>query len=134
MFCPECGAEYREGFTECSDCGVALVDTKPAEAEHPEGPFVTVFESADASLLPVVESLLDSAGIPFLVQGGETSGGLFPLGSIGGGPDERLLGAVIKVPEEHVEEAVALLVEADEVPDYDGGPGESGDDADDEEE
>jgi len=25
MFCPSCETEYREGFTECSDCGVALV-------------------------------------------------------------------------------------------------------------
>jgi len=81
-----------------------------------------------------VESLLDSADIPYLVQGGETSGGLFPLGSVGGGPDERLLGAVIKVPEEYVDTAVALLAEADEVPDYDGSFGESDDDFDSEEE
>ena len=26
MFCPECRAEYRPGFTRCSDCGVALVE------------------------------------------------------------------------------------------------------------
>jgi hypothetical protein len=134
MFCPECGAEYREGYTECADCGVALVDTSPAESDHPEGPFMTVFETADASLLPVVESLLDSADIPYLIQGGETSGGLFPLGSVGGGPDERLLGAVIKVPEEYVDTAVALLTEADEVPDYDGSFGEPDDDFDGEEE
>ena len=30
-WCPKCGAEYREGFTRCADCGVALV------AERPEG-------------------------------------------------------------------------------------------------
>lgn len=128
MYCPNCEAEYREGFTTCSDCGVSLVEGLPPEPDHPEGPFTEVFESADASLLPVVESLLDSAGIPFLVQGGETSGGLFPLGSIGGGSDERLLRAVIKVPDEHVEAARALLTEADEVPGYDGGPEELADD------
>ena len=27
MFCPRCKAEYRDGFTECSDCGVPLVRT-----------------------------------------------------------------------------------------------------------
>ena len=26
MFCPKCKAEYREGFTYCSDCGVTLVE------------------------------------------------------------------------------------------------------------
>jgi hypothetical protein len=29
MFCPECQAEYRAGFTTCSDCRVALVETLP---------------------------------------------------------------------------------------------------------
>jgi len=26
MFCPECRAEYRPGFTRCSDCDVELVN------------------------------------------------------------------------------------------------------------
>ena len=26
MFCPDCGAEYRPGFTRCFDCDVALVE------------------------------------------------------------------------------------------------------------
>jgi hypothetical protein len=26
MFCPKCRAEYREGFLECSDCDVDLVE------------------------------------------------------------------------------------------------------------
>jgi hypothetical protein len=25
MFCPNCKAEYREGFAQCADCDVALV-------------------------------------------------------------------------------------------------------------
>lgn len=32
MFCPLCQSEYRDGFTECSDCQVSLVATK-AEAQ-----------------------------------------------------------------------------------------------------
>lgn len=32
MFCPLCQAEYRDGFTECSDCRVKLVATA-AEAQ-----------------------------------------------------------------------------------------------------
>lgn len=29
MWCPRCGAEYREGFSLCSDCNVALVGDQP---------------------------------------------------------------------------------------------------------
>jgi len=29
MFCPECKAEFRAGFTQCSDCGIALVNVPP---------------------------------------------------------------------------------------------------------
>lgn len=31
MFCPSCKAEYRQGFTRCSDCGVDLVTQLLAE-------------------------------------------------------------------------------------------------------
>lgn len=50
-WCPECGAEYREGVDTCTDCGVALVDTPPArddEGEH-EGGEVVVYELNDWS-------------------------------------------------------------------------------------
>ena len=29
MYCPECGVEYRAGFTECADCHVPLVEKLP---------------------------------------------------------------------------------------------------------
>ena len=31
MFCPECQAEYRQGFTRCADCDVDLVYELPPE-------------------------------------------------------------------------------------------------------
>jgi len=31
MFCPECKAEYRPGFTHCADCDVDLVQELPVE-------------------------------------------------------------------------------------------------------
>lgn len=36
MICPQCGAEYQPGFTECADCRVALVE--PGGAEDAAGP------------------------------------------------------------------------------------------------
>ncbi|HXZ13689.1 MAG TPA: hypothetical protein VEG64_14990 [Candidatus Sulfotelmatobacter sp.] len=32
MFCPVCKAEYRLGFTHCSDCDVDLVEHLPNDA------------------------------------------------------------------------------------------------------
>jgi hypothetical protein len=37
MFCPNCGIEYRAGFTHCNDCDVDLVDDLPSEDEPAEG-------------------------------------------------------------------------------------------------
>jgi hypothetical protein len=36
MICPECKAEYRQGFTVCADCDVALVDTLPTVTPRAE--------------------------------------------------------------------------------------------------
>ena len=32
-WCPNCKAEYQEGYSKCSDCGVALVDSIEEEVE-----------------------------------------------------------------------------------------------------
>lgn len=105
MFCPECGAEYRDGFYECADCQVPLTAQPPS---HDGEPTVEVYRSADAALLPVLKSVLDAAEIPYAVQGDESSG-LFPLGNTGAAPDSRGLAAVIRVPESRADEARELL-------------------------
>jgi len=86
MFCPECRAEYRPGFYECSDCHVPLVGSLPPEpVEPPPGPFwdpaprpglpnpdaelVVVFESGDPFVLGLAEGALESGGIPYLLSG-----------------------------------------------------------------
>jgi hypothetical protein len=43
VICPDCGAEYRPGFTRCSDCDVPLVERAAQE-----------FKASQRSLSPVV--------------------------------------------------------------------------------
>ena len=52
--------------------------------------------------------MLLGEGIEFLVQG-EEGQALFSLGSMGGGPDKRFLGAVVRVREGDAEKARAVL-------------------------
>lgn len=71
MFCPECEAEYREGFAECSDCGVALVSTlQPLRrAEIAEG-LTPLMETTDGEELADVVDRLEKAGVPYVVEAG----------------------------------------------------------------
>ena len=69
---------------------------------------VPVFQTADAALLPLIKSVLQAAGIPYLVQGDQTMG-IFPLGSFSVGVSKRTLGAIVRVPEDRADEARELL-------------------------
>lgn len=88
MWCPSCGDEYREGFTVCKDCGVALVDQPPtpsaAQDEHDDD-LVEVYAVGrlDAEL---IRSVLEGNGIPAFNLGGAISGA-YPLtvGTLGSG-------------------------------------------------
>jgi hypothetical protein len=44
VYCPSCGAEYRDGFERCADCDVPLAAAPPVEANDPppefQGPVV----------------------------------------------------------------------------------------------
>jgi len=66
--CPQCFAEYREGFVECSDCRVPLVSGPPPEATEAPDPnleLAPAFECYDPVTLAWAESMLREAGIPF---------------------------------------------------------------------
>jgi len=108
MYCPDCRAEYREGIETCPDCEVRLVVELPPV--DPDADLVPVFETADVSLLPVVESVLDSARIPYLVQGEEALS-VLPVGRWGAGISQsgRGLAATIRVEKGRAEEAEELL-------------------------
>lgn len=99
MFCPQCGAEFVEGVNECGECNVALVPERPADLDPGYQELVTVYELPSANALPVAESILQAADIPYTVQN-ETSS----LNVVVGKP-------YIQVPPEYVEEAERLLAD-----------------------
>jgi hypothetical protein len=82
-----CSAEYREGFTRCSDCGIDLVFDLPLEQEAEYVDLVTVFEG-DSNSASVVSTALTNAGIESRVNN-EGIQGIFP--SLG--PAEILVSA-----------------------------------------
>ena len=71
MFCPNCRAEYREGFTVCADCDVPLVAELPPEAVT-EAPQYIEFEEIlltfNAGDIATVKSLLEEEGIDYYFQ------------------------------------------------------------------
>ena len=74
MFCPQCKAEYRQGFTRCADCDVDLVWELPPEAlavrsqgepgDPNEDPFCSFWKGEDPRVHAELCSVLDEAGIP----------------------------------------------------------------------
>jgi hypothetical protein len=73
MYCPRCRVEYRDGFTECSDCHVPLVSG--AVVPDPQDPFdptldlVVVLETEDRVQAAMAKGLLEEAGIPYFALG-----------------------------------------------------------------
>ena len=78
MFCPCCGAEYREGPTRCADCGVALVVALP-EPEIPAAAerIVVLRTYASEFEAHVAMAALDAVGIAATVRV-DDEGGLNP--------------------------------------------------------
>ena len=74
MYCPQCKAEYRQGFTRCSDCDVDLVHEPPASAsgpvdasgqdENPDDPFCSFWRGDDPRIHAELCELLNEEGIP----------------------------------------------------------------------
>lgn len=74
MFCPQCKAEYRQGFTRCADCDVelvheltanAIVAHKPVEpGDSDEDPFCSFWTGDDPRIHAELCELLEKERIP----------------------------------------------------------------------
>ena len=78
MFCPECGYEYRQGFSRCPDCDVELVRDAPPEDRTEYGDYVQVLDTFNPFDIALIKSLLDSEGIKYFFIG-ENFGGIYPM-------------------------------------------------------
>ena len=110
MYCPECGSEYREGFVQCGDCEIPLVDNPPLEPEHPDIRFVTVLEAGDPGEIALAESILMEAQIPYFKKGDQIQD-LFALGRVPFGFNPITGPVEIQVAEENVTAAHEALEE-----------------------
>jgi hypothetical protein len=86
MICPNCKAEYREGFTRCNDCDVYLVNSLPeikeTSVEEPQVTkedinedltFVPVLSTFNLGDIALLKSIMDDQGIEYFLQGENTS-------------------------------------------------------------
>ena len=67
MFCPQCKAEYRSGFTRCADCDVELVDQLATAPPSPE-PYESVWTGEDREGCVFACRTLKTVDIPFTVN------------------------------------------------------------------
>ena len=96
MFCPVCRAEYREGFSECTDCDVGLVEELGPVPKMPR--FVkmaTIFREGN---IAVIKASFDKTEIEYYFDG-EQSHRLAPVP----------LAARLMVREDHKDEAESIL-------------------------
>jgi hypothetical protein len=105
MFCPVCKAEYRSGFTTCSDCHVQLVSVLPEDSQNdPEERYLEyeevlfTFNPADIAF---IKSILDGEDIAYYFQGEQFTY-----------VDPLIVPARLMVEKEQIEQVRVLLREA----------------------
>jgi hypothetical protein len=83
MICPNCKCEYIRGVTECSDCGVALVEVLEPAGQNPARDLriVSVWQGDDPSEYERVKASLQDAGIESIDRDSKNLNPFIPLGS-----------------------------------------------------
>jgi hypothetical protein len=110
LYCPKCDVKFTSDIRQCPACNIMLVDSQP----HLLGPgdeLVELFSTPDAALLMVIKSMLESARIPYMIQG-EEGLRVFPLSLSTGFFNTSAYDAVIRVRLEDLPDAKKLLEES----------------------
>lgn len=111
MFCPECKAEYRIGFTRCSDCDVELVEHLVVDTGHDkdalELDYVVIHTTQNQLEADQICSFLRGNGIPVQLTG-ERFRHPYGIGFAGTGALQIL------VPKPLARNAMGLIAKADE--------------------
>ena len=111
MHCPNCGSEVQPRADKCPQCEIAVAwDGDVATFQMPEDD-VPVFVARDPAMLPVIESLLEVNGIPFIVNN-EATQDLLGWGKVNVGYNPITGPPVVLVPAEHAESARELIATA----------------------
>jgi hypothetical protein len=84
MYCPSCGEKFDWTVTECPECGVELVETRPGPPADPSIELTTVFSSGDPALIALAKSLLEAEDIEYFIRA-EAVQDLLGWGRIGAG-------------------------------------------------
>ena len=90
MFCPECRAEYRPGFTRCSDCDIDLV-SELSESDIAAEKLKRVWTGKDQARCAAICKGFREAGIPFKVTACAVIA-LPALSAVGGENRHRIAG------------------------------------------
>jgi hypothetical protein len=112
-YCPQCGAEYRAGFDECSDCLIPLVDERPQGEPVPAkevfdretSPNLVAVYMADRMQAELVRAAIEGSGVPaVLFESGYSAAYPLTVGSLG---ETRVM-----VREEDREQALDIIAAA----------------------
>ena len=66
MICPNCKAEYREGYCICADCGTELVSEIDQPERHDPIEYAPVLSVGSGSAYAIVHAHFEAAGIKFV--------------------------------------------------------------------
>jgi hypothetical protein len=106
--CPYCGTVVVEGAESCTQCDSRITWSDGEATFVTPDTYVPVFTAWDATVLPVVESLLESNGIPFTVANEDTQD-IVGLGRAGMGFNPIVGPPVVRVPTGYEDAARELI-------------------------